>query len=56
MDVEKKKNVSESARNDKVEGLKGKVTIDSKGRKKIVMTHEGKFGQGYDGCGTHTHQ
>lgn len=42
-------------RNDKVDGLKAKVTI-KEGKKKISLSYDGKYGQGYDGCGTHTHK
>ena len=41
-------------KNDRVSGLKAKVTCKS-GSKKTVLTYAGKYGQGYDGCGTHTH-
>ena len=43
-------------RNDKVQGLKSKVFLDKEGAKKISQHFTGKYGQGYDGCGTHTHQ
>ena len=42
-------------RNDRVDGLKAKVAIKN-GKKKVVLTYAGKYGQGYDGCGTHTHK
>ena len=48
----KKKN---DLRNDKVEGLKAAVTVKA-GKKKITLSYAGKYGQGYDGCGTHTHK
>lgn len=43
-------------RNDYVNGLKTKVTVDNNANKKTVLRFTGKYGQGYDGCGTHTHQ
>lgn len=48
------KKVTKQKRNDRVDGLKGKVTFD--GTKKISLEYAGKYGQGYDGCGTHTHK
>ena len=43
-------------RNDQVEGLKAKVTVNNKNTVKVKLNYEGKYGQGYDGCGTHTHK
>lgn len=41
--------------NDKVDGLKAKVSFENK-QKKVKMCYKGKYGKGYDGCGTHTHK
>lgn len=41
-------------KNDKVDGLKGKVTIVD-GKRKIVFSYKGQYGLGYDGCGSHSH-
>lgn len=43
-------------RNDHVDGLKAKVSITADGKKNTTLTFAGKYGQGYDGCGTHTHK
>jgi len=43
-------------RNDRVDGLKTKVTIGKTGKVKRVLKFNGKYGQGYDGCGVHTHK
>lgn len=43
------------ARNDRVDGLKAAVTVKN-GKKTTVLSYTGKYGQGYDGCGTHTHK
>lgn len=43
-------------RNDQVNGLKTKVIVEKDGGKKTILRFAGKYGQGYDGCGTHTHQ
>ena len=53
--MEENKNIYEIYRNDRVNGLKGKVLVDKNGNKKVVMSYDGKYGQGYDVCGTHTH-
>lgn len=50
------RNTSIVVRNDRVEGLKAKVEITPTGKKKTVLSFTGKYGQGYDGCGTHTHK
>lgn len=50
-----KKNMNEM-RNDRVDGLKAKVTITAEGKKNTTLSYAGKYGQGYDGCGTHTHK
>ncbi len=50
-----KSDVKKITRNDRVTGLKAKVSV-SNGTKKVVLSYTGKYGQGYDGCGTHTHQ
>lgn len=42
-------------RNDRVDGLRGKIYFKGK-QKKVVLKFSGKYGQGYDGCGTHTHK
>lgn len=44
------------ARNDKVDGLSAKVGLGKDKQVKIKLQFDGKFGQGYDGCGTHTHK
>lgn len=49
-----RKNIYLECRNDRVDGLKGKVSIQ-RDRKKITFGYDGKYSQGYDGCGTHTH-
>ncbi len=46
---------SATMRNDRVDGLKAKVSTTGK-NKKIKLSYAGKYGQGYDGCGTHTHK
>ena len=51
---EEKKNIYIECRNDRVDGLKGKVKVKN-GERKVVFQYDGKYGQGYDGCGTHTH-
>ena len=43
-------------RNDMVEGLTANASIESSKDIKVSLQYEGKYGQGYDGCGTHTHQ
>lgn len=48
--------VSNVKRNDRVDGLKAKVSVSKDGKKKTVLSYVGKYGQGYDGCGTHTHK
>lgn len=50
--MEEKKNV----RNDNVEGLKASVSVDDSKNINVCLQYSGKFGQGYDGCGTHTHK
>lgn len=52
---EKRKNVYEECPNDRINGLKGKISI-KEGKKTVKFIYDGRFGQGYDGCGTHTHQ
>lgn len=49
-------NVSKSNINDKVDGLSAKVTMGSDKKFQFKLQFDGKFGQGYDGCGTHTHK
>lgn len=49
-------NSSNVVRNDRVDGLKATVSITPTGKKNIVLAYAGKYGQGYDGCGTHTHK
>lgn len=45
-------------RNDLIKDLKVKVRLmnneTSKG-KKVSFAYDGKYGMGYDGCGSHTH-
>ena len=43
-------------RNDRVDGLKAKVSNTTRKNKKVKLSYTGKYGQGYDGCGTHTHK
>lgn len=46
-------------KNDIVRGLKRKITIDKKEKGnygKMSFSYNGKYGQGYDGCGSHTHK
>ncbi|EDN66487.1 hypothetical protein BGP_1364 [Beggiatoa sp. PS] len=43
-------------RNDKVAGLKTHLVLNSRGKKEVKVTYNGRFGLGYDGCGTHTHK
>jgi hypothetical protein len=43
-------------KNDRVDGLKAKVSLTADGKKKTSVSYTGKYGQGYDGCGTHTHK
>lgn len=50
------KNTSNVVRNDRVDGLKAQVSITATGKKNTVLAYTGKYGQGYDGCGTHTHK
>lgn len=50
-----------TARNDLINGLKRKIVISKKDNNtaKISSTafsYNGKYGQGYDGCGCHTHK
>jgi len=45
-------------RNDIIKGLKLKVQLPSSSnanKQKIAYQYAGKYGQGYDGCGSHTH-
>ena len=42
-------------RNDRVDGLTATVSLNNS-KKTTVLTYTGKYGQGYDGCGTHTHK
>lgn len=51
---DEKKMFYEIFRNDRVDGLKGKVEIVD-GKKTCVFKYVGKYKQGYDGCGAHTH-
>ena len=46
---------SAPVRNDRVDGLKAKISTTKK-EKKVKLSYTGKYGQGYDGCGTHTHK
>lgn len=51
--------MTNSARNDLVKGLRRKVVVRKKGNKKFgkpSFGYSGKYGQGYDGCGCHTHK
>ena len=45
-----------TVRNDRVDGLSAKVQVKDDKELKVSLKFEGKFGQGYDGCGTHTHK
>ena len=40
---------------EELDSLKTKVTIQGN-EIAIKISYEGKFGLGYDGCGTHTHK
>lgn len=51
---EERKNIYKECRNDRVDGLKGVVKFEN-GKKMTEFVYDGKYGQGYDGCGTHTH-
>ena len=51
-----KMNEKKEVRNDRVEGLTARASVDSSKNIKVALQFEGKFGQGYDGCGTHTHK
>ena len=51
---EAKKTIYETCRNDRVNGLRGKVKVVN-GKKKCAFQYDGKYSQGYDGCGSHTH-
>lgn len=42
-------------RNDKIAGLRTQIVIDGK-TPKITVKYSGRYGIGYDGCGTHTHK
>lgn len=50
---------SGKVRNDIIKGLKLNIQLPSVGQNakkaKITYKYEGKYGQGYDGCGSHTH-
>ena len=55
MNEKEKKHNKELKRNDRVAGLQ--ATIDSKGKyKRVTLTYKGRYGLGYDGCGSHTHK
>lgn len=43
-------------RNDRVTGLKASTKSEESGKIKLKLSFTGKFGNGYDGCGTHTHK
>ena len=43
-------------RNDRVDGLKASVSIKNGLQKCVILKYAGKYGQGYDGCGAHTHK
>lgn len=43
-------------RNDRVDGLKASVSIKNGLKKCVILKYAGKYGQGYDGCGAHTHK
>ena len=51
---EEVKTIYTECRNDRVDGLKCEVKIED-GKKEVKFVYDGKYGQGYDGCGTHTH-
>lgn len=44
-------------RNDILKDLKVKVSLLSKSKKdrKVSVSYDGKYTNGYDGCGSHTH-
>ena len=48
------KSIYETCRNDRVDGLKGRVEFVD-GKKKCTFQYDGKYKMGYDGCGAHTH-
>jgi hypothetical protein len=43
------------ARNDKIAGLLTQVRLKGKSVK-VKVAYSGRYGLGYDGCGTHTHK
>lgn len=43
-------------KNDVVNGLKGTIEKDKKGKKTVTVKFELNNKLGYDGCGTHTHK
>ena len=43
------------ARNDKIAGLLTQVKLNGKSVK-VKVAYSGRYGLGYDGCGTHTHK
>ncbi len=51
----KTKNNGFAKRNDRVDGLSAKIALNNN-QKKVTLSYAGKYGQGYDGCGTHTHK
>jgi len=44
-------------RNDILKDLKVKVSLlsQSKKERKVAVSYDGKYTNGYDGCGSHTH-
>lgn len=44
-------------RNDILKDLKVKVSLSgkSKGGRRVSVSYDGKYTNGYDGCGSHTH-
>jgi len=51
-----KQEIGNCSANDRVDGLSAKVTMGSDKKIQVKLRFDGKFGQGYDGCGTHTHK
>lgn len=53
--TQKTKYQDESCRNDRVAGLKATIISDGE-KKKVTLTYKGRYGLGYDGCGSHSHK
>ena len=52
---ESKRTIYDECSNDKIKGLKASIDITNDANKVTFIFDDNK-GQGYDGCGTHTHQ